>query len=150
MDKVIRQEINFSHIIKMINQIILNELNWIPNRKVDVLFLKEYLTQNGYFWSEKVNSFLEEFAWLKTKELHFDAVKAEKDIDPLWIQNEYAGRLNKTDLCIIGQAHNSHLTLFMDSHGKVYGGYDDFLCFIGYSYESAIENIYFNKDIIQL
>jgi hypothetical protein len=134
----------------MINKTILKKLEWTPNRKINIDPIKNHLIDKGYFWFEKVNVFLEEFVFLKTEQMHFDVLKAERDIDSSWILKEYSQRLENVELCIIGQAYNDHLTLFMDSFGKIYGGYDESLYFIGDSYEIAIENIYFNQELIEL
>lgn len=134
----------------MINKIILEKLEWTPNRKIDVSSIKSCLIEKGYSWSEKVNIFLEEFGFLKTDQMHFDVLKTERDIDSSWILKDYSNRLNNVELCIIGQAYNDHMALFMDSLGKVYGGYDESLYLIGDSYELAIDNIYFNRELIEL
>jgi SUKH-3 immunity protein len=134
----------------MINEIILEKLGWTQKRKINVNNLKKYLIGKGYFWSDQVKIFLEQFAFLKMEQMHFDILKTERDIDSSWVLENYSHRLNNIELCIIGQAYDNHMTLFMDSFGKIYGGYDDSLYLIGNSYQSAIENIYYNRELLEL
>jgi hypothetical protein len=123
---------------------------WYEGRKIDTGAFKFVSLRNGYFWTENVRHFLEEFGNLKiainresigTDFFHFDVVKAMNDFDPRWIKENYSRRLNGTQLCVIGQAFSNHLTLMMSEDGKVYGGFDDFLTLLGGDGRQAIENI---------
>jgi len=126
------------------------ESSWHEGRKIDTSLFKLVNLKDGYTWTEKVREFLEEFGNLRIdihREgtgpdfFHFDAVKAANDVDPSWIKKNYSERLNGDQLCVIGQAFSNHLTLMMAEDGKVYGGYDDFLTFLGDTGYQAIENI---------
>lgn len=104
--------------------------------------MRHYLTEKGYSWFPKVEDFFGEFGGLGSEKIHFDAIRAEKGVDPAWILDDYASRPSTTELCIIGQAFNNHLTLFMVGSGEVYGGFDDFMCYIAPDPRSAIVGIY--------
>lgn len=123
---------------------ILKDMGWFENRRVDTALIKRYLTEKGYSWFPKVEAILCEFGGLNSEKLHFDAIRAEKQVDSSWILDEYANRLNNNQLCILGQAFNNHLTLFMTDSGEIFGGFDDFLCYIAADPESAIVEIYSN------
>ncbi|GAB4024509.1 SUKH-3 domain-containing protein [Spirosoma gilvum] len=126
---------------------ILADLGWTKGRNVDISKIKEHLSQTHYPLFNEVESFLEEFAFLKSSDgqtVSFDVINAEESVDPLWIQDDYSKRIGTDNLCIIGQALNSHLALFMDDKGRIYGGYDDFLCLVGSSRYEALEKLYFD------
>lgn len=129
---------------------ILKDIGWFENRRTNITYMKEYLTKKGYSWFPKVDDFFSEFGGLKSEKLHFDPIEAEKGVDSSWILSDYANRLNKTELCIIGQAFNNHLTLFMTDSGKIYGGFDDFLCYIAIDPKSAIIEIYLQTNFEEI
>ncbi len=72
---------------------------------------------------------------------HFKAREAAGDVDVSWVLQNYAQRIGNPTLCVIGQAYTDHLLLFMDDTGQVYGGFDDYLCWLASSGEAAIEAI---------
>ena len=82
--------------------------------------------------------------------ISFDACYASARIDSLWVTQDYANRIGKTQFCAIGAAYTHHLLLFMDDMGSVYGGFDDFLCFIGSSGGDAIEAICSNRQLREI
>lgn len=59
--------------------------------------------------------------------------------DPSWAEN-YGSRVGET-LTLIGNAYSEHLTLLRGPSGKFYGGYDQFLCYLGSSPEELIDNL---------
>ncbi|PJJ52908.1 SUKH-3 domain-containing protein [Hymenobacter chitinivorans] len=130
-------------------QSLLIKAGWQPGRHIITLRYRLALSLEGYPWLPVVEKFLSEFGGLRitfprydgTDTFHFDAADAAAGIDVYWVQKNYAQRLGTDKLCVIGEAYGSHLLLFMSDTGKVYGGYDDILCFIASSGEEAIEAI---------
>ena len=127
--------------------------SWEVGRKVPTIKCRAYLSEEGYSWFPKVATFLEEFGDLLIKYkdkagasvLTFDACYASSRYDSRWVTEEYAQRLGCSQLCPIGEL-SGHMLLFMDDFGRVYGGYDDILCFFGNSGVEAIEVICSNQD----
>lgn len=79
---------------------ILKDMGWFENRRVDTTLVRKHLTEMGYSWFPKVEAILSEFGGLKSEKLHFEAIRAEMQVDPSWILVDYANRLNKSKLCI--------------------------------------------------
>lgn len=128
----------------------LKESGWYPERHIDIEQYKDSILNSDYKFFPKVEAFLRQYGGLLIKfkvrngietSLNFDTIQAVEDIDPIWVQVNYYNLLKKTDLCVIGQAYTDHMTLMMDEDGRVYGGFDDYLCFIANSGEEAIEAI---------
>lgn len=128
---------------------ILLEAGWFEGRSIDVQKNMHFLRSEGFAWGIKIEAFLKEFGNLSYvyfdrdshKEMfHFYPLVAFEQIDKYWVLDSYSKRVNK-ELCMIGQSHRGHMVLSMAKDGSVYGGYDDFLCFIGSSGEEAIENL---------
>jgi hypothetical protein len=134
---------------EQVKRLLLNA-GWSPERLINTDFYKQRLMEAGYEVFPAVDSFLSEFGDLSirfTKKgtdiedfLNFEVPLAVSGISPLWIKDDYVDRVGK-DLCIIGQAYSSHLTLMMDKEGKVYGAFDDSLYFVADSGKEAIETI---------
>jgi hypothetical protein len=126
----------------------LTKAGWYAGRKVSIIKYRAYLSGEGYTWFLKVADFLEEFGDLVIQYedtagvsvLTFDACYASARYDSRWVTDEYAQRLGRSQLCIIGEL-SGHMLLFMNDLGQVYGGYDDILCFFGNSGIEAIEVI---------
>ncbi|MCA8832464.1 SUKH-3 domain-containing protein [Hymenobacter pini] len=123
---------------------------WQPSRTISTLSYQLALRIEGYPWFSAVEYFLQRYGGLRiafryengnTGILHFDARKAAKEVDTDWAQDNYIQRIGCSSLCIIGQTHSDHMSLYMDEEGKVYGGFDDFLCLIAENGEGAIETI---------
>ncbi|WP_210522022.1 SUKH-3 domain-containing protein [Hymenobacter terricola] len=132
----------------------LSQAGWFAGRRVSTIKYRAYLAGEGYAWFPKVAAFLEEFGDLRVQferesrrvdTLNLDACDASADFDGKWVQQAYAPRIGQTQLCVIGQAYSDHLLLFMDEEGNVYGGFDDFLCFIADSGHNALEAICTNQ-----
>lgn len=136
-------------------QRVLTGAGWQPGRSVATLRYRLALFLDGYPWFPAVQTFLSEFGGLRitfpryagTDTLHFNAAEATAGVDGYWVQENYAQRLGTNRLCVIGAAYGSYLLLFMSDAGKVYGGYDDILCWIADSGEDAIEAICQNKPV---
>ncbi|TGE09482.1 SUKH-3 domain-containing protein [Hymenobacter fodinae] len=128
----------------------LAKAGWQPDRVISTLSYQLALRIERYPWFSAIEDFLQEFGGLRitfsyqdgnTSILHFDASKAAADVDTDWALNNYKQRIGCSALCIIGQAYSDHMSLYMDEEGKVYGGFDDFLCLIAENGEAAIETI---------
>lgn len=137
----------------------LTQAGWKTGRHIDTIKYRAFLTGEGYAWFPAVAVFLAEFGGLLVKfkrengrcdTLDFDACEASSGFDSQWVTENYARRIGQTKLCAIGQAHSNHLLLFMDEAGRVYGGFDEFLCRIEDSGEEAIKNICSNRSIWEI
>lgn len=130
----------------------LTEAGWYAGRKVSLIKYRAYLEGEGYTWFPKAAEFLEEFGDLilnyrdkgGKSMLTFDACYTSARYDSRWVTDEYAQRLGRLQLCVIGEL-SGHMLLFMNDLGQVYGGYDDILCFFGNSGIEAIEIICSNQ-----
>lgn len=137
----------------------LSQAGWYVGRKVSTIKYRAYLAGEGYAWFPKVAAFLEEFGDLLVQferqsghldTLNLDACDASAGFDGQWVQHDYARRLHRASFCVIGQAYSDHLLLFMDEEGNVYGGFDDYLCFIADSGHQAIEAICTNQPLREI
>ncbi|WP_400192965.1 SUKH-3 domain-containing protein [Hymenobacter sp. B81] len=129
---------------------VLAAAGWHPGRSIITLYYRLSLWLAGYPWLLAVEQFLREYGGLRltfpsksarTDTLHLNPNQAAAGRDACWIRENYARRLGNHLLCPIGEAYTDHLILFMDDAGKVYGGYDEFLCFIADSGAAALEAI---------
>lgn len=130
-------------------KLVLHKAGWYKNRAINIHEIQNHLLSNGFVWGDHIDSFLREFGNLsfsfKDKDsnketFHFFPLIALSQVDKAWILENYAQRIGKK-LCIVGQSHRGHITLSMAEDGSVYGGYDDFLCYMGGSGEKVIENL---------
>lgn len=132
---------------------ILLKSGWKEKRKIFTLDYQLYARMSGYYWNKVIRDFLREFGDLEIlferncgqDLLHFDVHKAIRGIDPRVVLEEYNKAANTKNLCVIGQAYTTHLTLLMSETGEVFGGYDESFCLLGNTGIEAIENICFNK-----
>jgi hypothetical protein len=139
-------------------QILLAKAGWYPGRTIFTISYRFALWKDGYPWFTVVEAFLREFGSLRvtvsrhgqTDTFHFNVAKATGGVDASWVQENYAERIGTNKLCVIGQAHTDYLLLFMSEAGKVYGGYDDYLCFIADSGEEAIEALCQNRPVQEI
>lgn len=129
---------------------ILLDSGWTSDREIDTSHFKNIAIQEGYDWFPSVSAFLSEFGNLRIDfvsrngnkdTMHFDMVKACQDVDNSWVLDDYAKRVGSSKLCVVGQVHTDHMTLFMSDVGAVFGGFDDTLVFFGETGGQAIENI---------
>lgn len=81
--------------------------------------------------------------------LHFDALKAALTPKGKYCEDldHYAARIVER-LVVIGEADRGYLLLMMNSAGKVYAAYDDFLAYVGDSGEDAIEAFCTGRDFV--
>jgi hypothetical protein len=130
----------------------LTKAGWYADRKVSLIKYRAYLSGEGYTWFPQVADFLEEFGGLEIRYegiagvsvVTFDACYASSCYDSRWVTQNYAQRVGRSQLCIIGEL-SGHMLLCIDDLGRVYGGYDDILCFFGNSGVEAIEIICSNQ-----
>jgi hypothetical protein len=131
---------------------------WYEGRKMPLVQWLQYracLLNEGYAWFPAVADFLEEFGGLtigfgrreRMETLKLDAFKAAQN---RWFPDYYALRIGKTQFCVIGLLYTDHLLLFMDDTGNVYGGFDEFLCFVGNNGADAIEALCSNKTLPEI
>ena len=129
----------------------MTQAGWKVGRKAWTVKYRAFLTGEGYTWFPAVADFLAEFGDLLIKfkredgssdTINLDACEASAGV---WFPDYYAPRTGQTRFCAIGQAYSNHLLLFMDEAGRVYGGFDEYICLIGSSGEEAIEIICSNQ-----
>ena len=137
---------------------VLSGAGWHVGRKVSQPKYRAFLSSEGYAWFPAVATFLEEFGDLtlsfkredgSADTLNFEACEAAI-VGPWWIQNDYARRIGEVQFCVIGRAYTNHLLLFMAESGRVYGGFDDYLCFIAPTGIEAIEVICTNQPVKEI
>jgi hypothetical protein len=139
-------------------QLILAKAGWSPNRNVWTLGYKLTLFAGGYPWFDAVEAFLRKFGGLRVsfehagqlEDFHFDVRQAVEGVDSSWGLQNYPERVGASKFCIIGQAYRGYLALYMDDTGKMYGGYDDYLCYIASSSEAAIEALCQNQPVQEI
>lgn len=134
----------------------LRRAGWTPARSANVDAIVDDLVTSGYEVSAVVIAFLRSFASLalsypnfrdptQPDGCHFDVIRASKNVHRATI-DAWAERLG-TQLLPIGEAFDEHMTLVMTEDGRVFGGYDDFLAFIGQDGEDAIEALCSGREI---
>ena len=62
------------------------------------------------------------------------------------LKGNYSHRVGKK-LCSVGEASDAYMILAMSSDGEVFGGFDDFLCYIGNSGDDAIEALCSGREV---
>ncbi|MHC0019162.1 SUKH-3 domain-containing protein [Acinetobacter pittii] len=132
---------------------------WYKGRKTDIEHTVEAWKADKYKIFNSAIVFVQSFNGLniaheayrgKEKDFsYFNSIKATEGIDPAWIIEEYSLKAGN-DLLPIGFGYSEHLTYFIDPSFKFYGGYDDYFCKIGDSVNSFFNNIFYEKNFIQL
>ena len=128
---------------------LLRKAGWQEGRIIDTTEYEQVLREEGFEIQTCVIALLQEFGGLrivpphakvpeKTDDFIFEAVKATYQSLAHWVKGNYSDRVGKK-LCSVGEASNAHMILAMSSDGEVFGGFDDFLCYIGSSGDDAIE-----------
>jgi len=137
----------------------LTQAGWRAGRKAWTVKYRAFLTGEGYACFPAVADFLAEFGSIviefkredgRPDTIDLDACEASSGFDSRWVTEDYARRIGQTKFCAIGQAYSNHMLLFMDEAGRVYGGFDDLLWFIGNSGAEAIEIICSNSQIQEI
>ncbi|MEH2293027.1 SUKH-3 domain-containing protein [Nostoc sp.] len=139
---------------------VLQQAGWSENRKVDTSEYEKCLKFEGYPVHAIVVDFLARFGGLQviypharvpqtTDEFCINPMVAAAHIYLEWVKEDYDERLG-APLCVIGEAFDYHMTLMMDSNGKVYAGYDDILIHVGDSGIDAIEALCSGRNIPEI
>ena len=129
----------------------LAKAGWDSSRRVDISLYVEGLQAEGYEVSSCAREFLTQFGGLellqpafrvknKLDKLHFKPLIASTDIFREKVQS-YEERVYEP-LVVVGEAYNGYLTLMISETGKVYGGYDSFLTFLGSDYTEALDSLF--------
>lgn len=136
----------------------LAKAGWYKGRKMPMVQYISYracLLNEGYSWFPAVADFLEEFGGLSiqfnrnnySETIRLDASEAASSV---WLPDYYAPRIGRAQLCVLGQVYTDHLLLFMDEASNVYGGFDQFLCFVGSSGADAVEALCTNRPLPEI
>ncbi len=139
---------------------LLRKAGWQEGRKIDTTGYEQVLREEGFEIPACVIALLQEFGGLrivhphakvpgKTDDFIFEAVKATVEHRGGWAKGNYSHRVGKK-LCSVGEACNAHMILVMSSDGEVFGGFDDFLCYIGSSGDDAIEALCSGRDVREI
>jgi hypothetical protein len=129
---------------------LLRRAGWFEGRTHEVAEFVRLLELKGYPVFPAVVGFLKKFGGLRienpsakrpaAEDWHFDVAKASRNISLSRIQALYVPRVH-SNLCIIGEADKDYITLMMDEKGRVYGGFEETLVFLGESGEDAIDQL---------
>jgi len=151
------QEFNFD--LNANTEEYLINFGWYTGRKIDIERIIEAWKADNYKIFNSAIVFVQSFNGLniahevyrgKEKDFsYFNSIKATEGIDPAWIFEEYSLKAG-SDLLPIGLGYSEHLTYFIDPSFKFYGGYDDYFCKIGRAVNSFFNNIFYEKNFIQL
>lgn len=126
----------------------LQRAGWSERRRFDVASYRQALEDEVFSVFEVVVEFLESFGGLRVfypdpagargwLVLHFDVPEALQHIDRETVF-AYEDRIAQP-LCVVGSSDNGRTTLMMDDAGRVYGGAEKRLTFLGQSGPQAIE-----------
>ena len=138
---------------------LLRSAGWYPSRNIDISEFKNILASEGYPIHSTVLSFLSCFGNLQVRyphkhkseiddDFHFKVSLAVTHIYPERVK-DYSDRVSSA-LCVIGECNRGYMILMMDSEGKVYAGYDDFLVCVGDSGFDAIEALCSGQDLVEI
>jgi hypothetical protein len=144
----------------MNTEALLIKAGWQEGRKIDTTKYEQILRKEGFEVPNCVIALLQEFGGLRvvhphakvpkeTNDFIFDVDKAVVEYGYSWAKRNYNHRVGKK-LCSVGEACNAHMILVMSSDGEVFGGFDDFLCYIGSSGDDAIEALCSGRDVREI
>ena len=117
------------------------QYGWHAERKIDIKSVIETWKADNYRVFDSAIFFVQSFNELNI--VHEAYRGKEKDTSCF---NSIKGN----DLLPIGLGYSEHLTYFIDSSFKFYGGYDDYFCYIGDSVNSFFNNLFYEKNFITL
>ncbi|WP_185444862.1 SUKH-3 domain-containing protein [Kribbella qitaiheensis] len=125
-------------------QRLLSLASWAAGRRVPTDRYESVLVEDGYRWFDLLETFLSEFGGLVLGE-RFGPFGDILTIDPeLATSGIYRERVEEyeeflaVELVPVGVAARGHLCVMMSPAGSFYGGFDDFLCYLG---DNAFEMI---------
>ncbi|MDQ1817396.1 SUKH-3 domain-containing protein [Massilia sp. CCM 9210] len=129
----------------------LRKMGWTEHRAVDPAPFLACLVADGYELFPKARPFFQRFGGLGGDMPAYRVAGAFDRIDfhPAHAisctcreqVSAYEARVHQK-LVVIGMAYNSHMTLLLSDTGRMYGGYDDFLCLIGNDVHDGITNLF--------
>lgn len=127
----------------------LRKAGWAPDRAVSTLRYKKAFESEGIALAPTVERFLREFGGLvipygtpsrQEDVLEFLADRAVQGMGGGAVQ-EFEELIGSGPLCPIGHYLFGTCMLFMDSRGRVFGGSDEAVTFVGKTGDDAIGNI---------
>lgn len=126
---------------------LLREAGWVPGRTRPVTEDLTVLRDGGYPAGGRLEEFVREYGELivtyvrNGREDHavLDVRKGCERADPDWV-GEYSERAG-TPLSPIGYANHEHLLLLAGEDGKFFGGFDDFLGYLGGCVAEMVERL---------
>ncbi|MCE3605158.1 SUKH-3 domain-containing protein [Massilia sp. P8910] len=134
----------------------LRKMGWTEHRAADPAPFLACLVAEGYALFPIVRPFLQRFGGLGGDMPAYRVAGAFDRIDfqPAHAISctcraqvtEYEARVHEK-LVPIGMAYNRHMTLLLSQSGRLFGGYDDFLCLIGNDVPEAMTNLFERRDM---
>lgn len=134
-------------------------MGWYESRSVDVEDDVKCLINDGYKCSQVGIDFLKIYSQLKGYSPSFsDSSKMERIhfVVPLAISRtyrevvgEYERRI-KNSMMLVGEMHNEHMVLMVSACGKIYGGYDSYLCCFGDAFDYGLDVAILNLPAVEI
>lgn len=129
----------------------LSAMGWSPDRWIDPSPFLDALSDDGYTPFPLATDFLSRFGGLAgnmpahrvenyLERIHFLPDEAINAIYKERVQT-YEERTGER-LIVVGEAYNGHLTLMLSDQGRLYGGYDDYLCCFGSDIAEGLANLF--------
>lgn len=127
---------------------ILAECGWQPPSEAVFQAIVDGIQKRGFFVHAAARNFFENFGGFSARfqsQVHggwewFDFDVLYNGFFDAEDVKDYGLALGR-DLCPIGQARRSHLTLAMDQLGVVYGYYSPYIIKLGSDFDEAIDNL---------
>ena len=119
---------------------LLRSAGWQPGRAIDVAGERDALQREGYETTPAAEALLMEYSGLTVRGSHhddplvIDATAAARDVFPGWA-NRYSAAIGST-LVPVGQ--QSHMTLYVDEAGWLWGGFDTQFGYCGNDMTEAV------------
>lgn len=135
---------------------LLRKMGWTEHRAVDPAPFLACLLADGYEPFPKIKPFLQRFGGLSGDMPAYRVAGAFDRIDfhPAHAISctcreqvtAYEARVHEK-LLPVGMAYNRYMTLLLSQTGRLFGGYDDFLCLIGNDVQEAMSNLFERRDM---
>jgi len=140
---------------------ILSEAGWFVEREVEISHYVEFLKNDDYVIFERAVQVLKEYGGLK---IQFKNPRKPDQYLTLNVDPEHAGKSIFRELVtryeqhcnesfiILGEIASIDMTWYIGSSGKFYGGNEDFLIYLGDSFEEALYHVVIgvNLDVITI
>ncbi|NHZ95130.1 SUKH-3 domain-containing protein [Massilia sp. CCM 8734] len=137
----------------------LRKMRWTPHREVLPAPFLACLVADGYTVFPKAKQFFQRFGGLggDMPAYRVEGALDRIDFDPARAiactcretVREYEARVQE-QLAVIGMAYNGYMTLLLSESGRMFGGYDDFLCLIGTDVQDGMNKLFNRRQMPEL